>query len=1339
MHCKKQIQQLVSFATVLLFSGIVIFGSLSIAIGDINSSNASQAGGMTIVDISNITKEQEKMSSDLISLVTDQGELSSEATAYTNSAVSSPVQVNDEQERQLVFVYISLFQGEQTSIIDTYAWNITSIDADNSLVTAWVDVNRLEEIASLEEVRSVRTVVRPMVNTGAVKTAGDAIHRTDLVRSGYSKDGSGIKIGVISDGVNAISASQASGDLPSDVTVLRNNVGGDEGIAMMEIIHDMAPGAKLYFHDHGNSVYEFNDAIDSLVGAGCTIIVDDITWPDQPFFEDGVVATHVAEVIANNNIVYISSAGNSAMRHYQGMFVDDGTGYHDKVFPLPAGASFQLFLQWDDQFGLSSNDYDLYVLDSSGSTIAYSSNSQSGNGDPLEWTSTSYLSEPAYIKIKSRDGTAERRTLELFIYPSSQVTLDQTNLTSLDSIFGHPAVPDVIAVAAISGNNVDHDRVESYSSQGPVTIAYPVSAAREKPDLAGISSVAVTGAGNFGTIFSGTSAAAPHVAAVAAQLWGNDMNMSAAEVRNILYQTAEDVESSGSDYLSGHGRVDALNCFAYYVNRAPVLENTGNRGINETQELVINLIATDMDGEALTYSTDAPFGTLVGNVFSWTPTYEDAGTYTVEFSVTDGKHTDSKLTTITVNNVDRAPVIETIGNKQINENSLLEFTILANDPDGDAVTYSVDDLPPGATFNVSTRTFSWISSPDIVGHYQVIFSAEANGLSDSETITITVGDLAGAPELGATGNRNINENDLLEFIVSASDPEGDIIIYSATDLPDGATFDINTGAFSWTPDYNDSGTYTVVFVAEAGGLLDSETIVITVNNVDREPELSPIGNKEVNESELLSFTISATDHDMDTISYLATNLPYGADLNNVTGEFSWAPTYSDSGVYDVEFIANANGLITSENVLITVNNVDRAPVFVPIGDQVADENRLLSFNISATDEDGDIVRYSAVSLPEGAELNSETGDFNWIPVATGNYVVTFIAESNGLNDSQNITIEVLDSPPFISDLSVSSITSSSITLTWTNSPDVAFTEIYRNNTIIGNVTGPSSQYEDLDLTSNTSYEYSLLPYAANGVEGSMVSITLVTSSPSSSNSGSGGSGRSSSSGTSAKSSGGGGGAGSSEDFVNIAVKDVATAYVMMDSDITYEFTREGNAVQSISFHSLKNSGEITSAIEVLKGRSKLVSSDAEGIVYKYINIWVGKSGFATPSNMNDIRINFKVNNSWIQEMGLAPEEVILQRYNGSSWEVLPTTLQSDTIEYSIFESTTPGFSAFAITGEKSMPSPVSSSEDIGSDQIENAGLTQSQPERSNIWSILMAILAISFVVVGYTYLKKRQN
>ena len=1341
MNCKVQIQQLISFAIVSLLLCIVVFSSLSAAIG---STNVNQTDITVVNDNSLLSDAQQKISSDLVGLILDSEDVSSKATAYTNSAVSLTTPVNNESEQQLVFVYVSLLQGEQTSVLDPYVWNITSRDEENSLVAAWVDASRLEDIASLKEVRNIRTVVRPLVNIGSVTTSGDAIHRTDLVRSGYYHNGSGLKIGVISNGVDAISTAKASGDLPSDVTVLRNSVGGNEGIAMMEIIYDMAPGAKLYFHDHGNSVYEFNDAIDELIAEGCTIIVDDITWPDEPFFEDGVVAKHVAEVIANDTIIYISSAGNSGMRHYQGSFVDDGTGYHDKVFPLPARTSFHLFLQWDDQFGTSGNDYDLYVLDKSGRTIASSTNRQNGNGDPLEWTSTPYLTEPAYIKIRNRDGTAQQRTLELFIYPTSGVTLDQTNLTSSDSIFGHPAVPDVIAVAAISANDIDHDNVEYFSSRGPVTIAYPVSTTIEKPDLAGIDRVAVTGAGNFGTVFSGTSASAPHIAAVAAQLWGNDVTMSATEVRNILYESAQDVESSGFDYNSGYGRVDALNCFTAYVNRAPLLEEIGNWEINETQDLTISLLATDMDDDDLTYSTDAPFGTLTDNVFMWTPTHDDAGTYTVGFSVTDGKHTNSRTTVITVNNVDRAPELQVIGNKEINENMLLEFAISANDPDGDAVTYSVAGLPAGATFDAGAGTFSWMPSPDAAGNYQVIFTAEASGLSDSETITITVGDIGGAPELGLIGNKAVNENDLLEFIVSASDPEGDIITFSAVGLPEGAIFDVGTGAFSWRPEYNDSGTYNAVFVAEAGNLSDSENITIVVNNVDREPVLSTIGSKEVNESELLSFTISAIDLDMDSISYLSMNLPYGADLNNVTGEFNWVPTYSDSGVYDVQFVANANGLTKSENVVITVNNVDRAPQFADIGDKVADENHLLNFNISATDEDGDIVTYSAVALPEGAELNGETGDFSWTPAAAGSYVVTFLAESNGLNDSQTITIDVLDSAPFISDLLASDISSGSITLTWTNSRDTAFVEIYRNSAIIGNVTGPTSQYTDSGLDSNTSYEYSLLPYDVDGAEGTMVSITLLTSSSSSSNGGSGGSSGGSNSGSSSgatssrsTSSGGGGGAGSSEDYENVVLKDIANAYLLMDSNVTYEFTKEGDVIQSISLHSLKNSGEVTSTIEVLNNRSKLVNSDPEGLVYKYVNIWVGKSGFSTASNINDIRIKFRVANSWLQELGVDPADVRLQRYDGDVWEILPTDLESVNGEYLIFESTTPGFSPFAITAEKVLASPVSSDADMEPVQMENAGLKEGQPERSNIWTIFMAILVISLVAVGYMYLRKR--
>ena len=102
------------------------------------------------------------------------------------------------------------------------------------------------------------------------------------------------------------------------LTVLSNVVGGDEGGAMLEIVHDMVPSSELYFHDCGLNTLAFNNAIDALISAGCKIICDDVSWITEPFFEDGTVASHVASVLAEKNIIYISSAGNSGGSHYQG-------------------------------------------------------------------------------------------------------------------------------------------------------------------------------------------------------------------------------------------------------------------------------------------------------------------------------------------------------------------------------------------------------------------------------------------------------------------------------------------------------------------------------------------------------------------------------------------------------------------------------------------------------------------------------------------------------------------------------------------------------------------------------------------------------------------------------------------------------------------------------------------------------------------------------------------------------------------------------------------------------------------------------------------------------------
>jgi len=236
-------------------------------------------------------------------------------------------------------------------------------------------------------------------------------------------------------------------------------------------------------------------------------------------------------------------------------------------------------------------------------------------------------------------------------------------------------------------------------------------------------------------------------------------------------------------------------------------------------------------------------------------------------------------------------------------------------------------------------------------------------------------------------------------------------------------------------------------------------------------------------------------------------------------------------------------------------------------------------------------------------------------------------------------------------------------------------------------------------------------------------------------SGGGGGGGSS---TTKSSGGGGGGAGSVEDYANVALKDVDTEYLGMNANVIYEFTREGNPIHSVSFYSLKNSGQLTSTIEVLNGRSKLVPVDPEGSVYKYINIWVGKAGFATAANIKDARVKFSVDSLWIKEMDVDPVDVRLQRFNGTAWEVLPTTIKSNTTTNTIFESQTLGFSPFAITAEKVLASSVNDDTDMQhSIHTDDTLEEQTQPEKSNIWLFIVAFLAVGVFVVGYEYLKRR--
>jgi PGF-pre-PGF domain-containing protein len=135
--------------------------------------------------------------------------------------------------------------------------------------------------------------------------------------------------------------------------------------------------------------------------------------------------------------------------------------------------------------------------------------------------------------------------------------------------------------------------------------------------------------------------------------------------------------------------------------------------------------------------------------------------------------------------------------------------------------------------------------------------------------------------------------------------------------------------------------------------------------------------------------------------------------------------------------------------------------------------------------------------------------------------------------------------------------------------------------------------------------------------------------------------------------------------------------------ISYQFKSSENPVSYVNYTALKNAGFITASIEVLENASSLVSDEPEGIVYKNLNIWIGKSGYSTGENIENPVVNFRVSKTWMEENQIQASTVKLNRYHLNAWNPLPTVKTGEDSDYMFFESETPGFSPFAITGQNS--------------------------------------------------------
>ena len=467
------------------------------------------------------------------------------------------------------------------AFIEAQGGTIVNSFPQYNAIRAQIPITAVETIAAQSGVRFIDRAQEYILHKSTT-TEGDVAHSAPTVRA-TGHTGAGVKIGVISDSVDYLANLQATGDLPDTVTVLQDAPGNTgEGTAMLEIVYDLAPAASLYFATASGGMANLANNIIALKDAGCKVIVDDVLYYAESPFQDDVVSQAVTTV-SNAGVFYFSSAANNGNTHsstsgtYEGDYNEyvDARGYHWHIFSgtdikntITSGTKV-ITLQWSDPLGASANDYDLYLYNSSGTLTNATVNRQNGTQDPFEQISSSANLNGYKIAIVKWSG--EARFLHLNASRGA-LTYSTNGATK-----GHATVDEAFGVAAVSASGrttafTGAEAVETFSSDGPRRIFYnPDGSAitpgnllasggrvRQKPDITAADCVATSWPGH--TSFCGTSAAAPHAAAIAGLLVSAKPAITSTEMFAALTSTALPSPAIWNDY-SGLGIIMASKAY----------------------------------------------------------------------------------------------------------------------------------------------------------------------------------------------------------------------------------------------------------------------------------------------------------------------------------------------------------------------------------------------------------------------------------------------------------------------------------------------------------------------------------------------------------------------------------------------------------------------------------------------------------------------------------------------------------------------------------------------------------------------------------------------------------
>ncbi len=549
-----------------------------------------------------------------------------------------------------ILVRVRFDHGALSSLDELRAAGARVVDASRAYQSATVAVRaaRLHALAGVVTVAAVSPVRTPLLfavdcEGGSQISEGVAQLNAKTAREGFLVDGSGVTVGVLSDSYDrdGEAVTDAEGDVetadlpgagsecasqstPVEVIEdLESGAGSDEGRAMLQIVHDMAPEALLAFGTAFEGEEGFAANIEELADAGAEVIVDDVAYFEEPFFQDGPVANAIAKV-GEEGVSYLSSVGNENLFDAEGNEISsweapayrDSGGCPPNLASLPefnavhcldfnpgaatdrtfgikveAGETLTLDLQWAEPWDGVVTDLDAFLLDADGDLIGGEVENNLSTQRPVEilqWENESAATQTVQLVVNRFSGVNPRLKFILLQNGGGVSGVEYPRSGGGDvvgpSVFGHAGSAGAIALAAVPFN--DDNEPETYSSRGPVTHYFeptkgltpadplPAPELISKPDVAATDCGRTTffaflSAGAWR--FCGTSAAAPHAAGTTALMREAAPLADTGLLRESLVGTGVGVGTFGPCAVGG-GLIEAVAALEAAREEIPSVE-----------------------------------------------------------------------------------------------------------------------------------------------------------------------------------------------------------------------------------------------------------------------------------------------------------------------------------------------------------------------------------------------------------------------------------------------------------------------------------------------------------------------------------------------------------------------------------------------------------------------------------------------------------------------------------------------------------------------------------------------------------------------------------------------